>query len=63
MGRIRFEYLFAFALLAVLTAALFIFSDDANLANLIIGAIVGGFGSITGYFFTAYNPNDKSKKK
>ncbi|MED3832916.1 hypothetical protein [Peribacillus frigoritolerans] len=59
MERIRFEYLFAFALLAILSAALFIFSDDAQMANLIIGAIVGGFGSITGYFFTKHDPKKK----
>jgi hypothetical protein len=55
--RLKFEYLFAFALLAVLSAALFLFRHDSDLVNLIIGSLVGGFGSITAYFFTKHNPN------
>ena len=57
--RIKFEHLFAFALLAIIAVALFVFRVDDNLANLLIGAIIGGFGSITGYFFTKHNPNKK----
>lgn len=55
--RLKFEYLFSFALLAVLSAALFLFRYDSDLVNLIIGSLVGGFGSITAYFFTKHNPN------
>jgi hypothetical protein len=55
--RLKFEYLFAFALLAILSAALFLFRHDSDLVNLIIGSLVGGFGSITAYFFTKHNPN------
>jgi hypothetical protein len=55
--RLKFEYIFAFALLAVLSAALFLFRHDSDLVNLIIGSLVGGFGSITAYFFTKHNPN------
>jgi uncharacterized membrane protein YjjB (DUF3815 family) len=55
--RLKFEYLFAFALLAILSAALFLFRNDSDLVNLIIGSLVGGFGSITAYFFTKHNPN------
>jgi hypothetical protein len=55
--RLKFEYLFSFALLAILSAALFLFRHDSDLVNLIIGSLVGGFGSITAYFFTKHNPN------
>jgi hypothetical protein len=55
--RLKFEYIFAFALLAVLSAALFLFRHDSDMVNLIIGSLVGGFGSITAYFFTKHNPN------
>jgi hypothetical protein len=54
--RIKFEYIFAFALLAVLSAALFLFRHDSDMVNLIIGSLVGGFGSITAFFFTKHTP-------
>jgi hypothetical protein len=54
--RLKFEYIFAFALLAVLSAALFLFRNDSDMVNLIIGSLVGGFGSITAFFFTKHTP-------
>jgi hypothetical protein len=54
--RLKFEYIFAFALLAVLSAALFLFRYDSDMVNLIIGSLVGGFGSITAFFFTKHTP-------
>lgn len=61
MKNVKFEYLFAFALLVVLTAALFIFRADGQMTNLIVGALVSGFGAITGFFFTRHNPNSGDK--
>lgn len=58
MKRIKFEYVFSMALLAVLTAALFIFRSDAQMTNLIVGALVAAFGSVSAYFFTKYNSGD-----
>jgi hypothetical protein len=57
MYGIKFEYVFAFALLVVLTGALYLFRENSELVNLIIGSLVGGFGAITAYFFTKHNPN------
>ncbi|WP_156488383.1 hypothetical protein [Fictibacillus phosphorivorans] len=57
MYGIKFEYVFAVALLAVLTGALVLFRENSELVNLIIGSLVGGFGAITAYFFTKYNHN------
>lgn len=44
-------------LLVVLTFALIVFRADSELTYLIVGAMVGAFGSITAYFFTKHNPN------
>jgi hypothetical protein len=49
--RIKFQYLFSFGLLIVLSAALFVFYGDEQTRNLIIGALVMNFGQITGSFF------------
>ncbi|MEB2631513.1 hypothetical protein [Peribacillus frigoritolerans] len=49
--RIKFQYLFSFGLLIVLSAALFVFYSDEQTRNLIIGALVMNFGQITGSFF------------
>lgn len=55
----KFEHLFAFALLIVLGAALYIFREDSEMANLIIGAIIAGFSSISAFFFTKHQNSNK----
>ncbi len=54
----KFEYIFSFALLAVLAIALVLFRSDSEISNLIIGAFIGGFSAITTYFFTKHRPGD-----
>ncbi|WP_243385586.1 hypothetical protein [Bacillus kexueae] len=56
--KIKFEHIFAFALLAVLSASLFIFHDNRDVVNQLIVALVGGFSAITAYFFTKHRPGD-----
>ncbi|CAM3778779.1 hypothetical protein [Mesobacillus zeae] len=53
----KFEYIFSFALLFVLTASLVMFRNDSDMTYLIIGVLVGAFSSITAFFFTKHNPN------
>ena len=50
--RSKFRYIFAFALLGVLSLALFIFRGQTEMANLIIGALVAAFGTVSAYFYT-----------
>jgi len=52
----KFEYIFAFAILAVLAFALVLFRDESETTYLIIGTFVGGFSAITTYFFTKHKP-------
>jgi hypothetical protein len=49
--RMKFQHLFSFGLLIVLSASLFVFYGDEQTRNLIIGALVMNFGQITGSFF------------
>jgi hypothetical protein len=63
MNRIKFEHVFAFAILAVLAIALFIFRNNKETAYLIIGTFVNGIGAITAYFFTKHNPNVNNDQK
>jgi nitrate reductase NapE component len=63
MKEVKFEYIFAFALLIVMSGALIgaYVMKDKDLINMILIALVGAFGSITAFFFTKHNPN-KDKK-
>lgn len=59
---IKFEYLFALALLLVLSVAMFVFHGDNQLVNIIAGTLVSSFGSITAFFFTKYNGDNNDDK-
>lgn len=59
--RFKFKYIFAFALLGVLSLALFIFRGQTEMANLIIGALVAAFGTVSAYFYTKDQDKDKNE--
>ena len=47
MEKIKFEQIMVFFIMAVLTVALFNFSSDKEILNLILGALIGAFTRIT----------------
>lgn len=53
----KFEHYFALIILAVISAALFIFRGNEDVVNQLIIALVGALSAITAYFFTKHNPN------
>lgn len=53
---LKFEYLFAFLVVTVLSVALFIFKDT-EVINTILTALVSALSAITTYFFTKHNPS------
>lgn len=57
MNKIKFEYVYAILLLAVLTAALFIFRDNDEVVTTIVTVLVGAISSITAFFFTKHVPD------
>lgn len=59
MKDIKFEYVFAIVTLIILAVALFVFKDDKNTVNIIITAIVGALSSITAFFFTKTQVDNK----
>ena len=61
LDKIKFEYVFAILVVAVLSAALFIFREDKDLVNIIITCLVGAVSSITAFFFTKHNPKGGDK--
>lgn len=50
--KIKFEYVFAILVVVILAAALFIFKEDKEIANMIMTALVSALASITAFFFT-----------
>lgn len=62
LDKIKFEYVFAILVVAVLSAALFIFREDKDLVNIIITCLVGAVSSITVFFFTKHNPTKDDDK-
>lgn len=52
---LKFEYLFAFLVVIVLSIALFIFKDT-DLRNTVLTALVGALSAITTFFYTKHNP-------
>ena len=52
INKIKFEYVFAILVVAILAAALLIFKDNKDIVNIIITAIVGALSAITAFFFT-----------
>jgi hypothetical protein len=57
MYRIKFEHIFAILVVVVLSAALWVFRNDRDMVNIIVTALIGTLGGVTGYFFTKHNPN------
>lgn len=55
--KMKFENIFAFAMVVVLAIALLMFRNDSEMANLIVGAFIAAFSAITAFFFTKHNPN------
>lgn len=55
--KIKFEYLFSFIIVAVISVALFVFRENNDVVNQLIVALIGALSSITAYFFTKHNPN------
>jgi hypothetical protein len=55
----KFEYIFAFAILLVLSIALFVFRSDSTVVNTIITVLVSAISSVTAFFFTKTVPKDK----
>ena len=62
LDKFKFEYVFAILVVAVLSAALFIFREDKDLVNIIITCLVGAVSSITAFFFTKHNPGKEGDK-
>jgi hypothetical protein len=56
LNKFKFEYLFAFVLLVVLSAALFgaFYVGNMDLVNIIVTALIGTLASITAFFFTKH---------
>lgn len=47
MEKMKFEQVMIFSIMAILTVALFNFSSDKEILNLILGALIGAFTSHT----------------
>lgn len=56
---LKFEYIYALAILIILSVALFVFKDK-DIDNMILTALVGALSAITAFFFTKHDP--KSNK-
>lgn len=56
----RFEYIYSFLILLVLTIALLIFRNDKDIVNIIITTLVGGLSAITTFYFTKHIPREGS---
>lgn len=52
----KFEYIYAFSVLIVLSMALFYFNQE-KLTMMILGALISSSSAITTFFFTKHNPN------
>ncbi|MEC1757356.1 hypothetical protein [Schinkia azotoformans] len=63
MKKIKFEYLFSFSIMIVLSGALYMFRGNQDIVNIIITALVGGFSAITTFFFTKHNPTNNGDDK
>lgn len=63
MSKIKFEYVYAILLLAVLTAALFIFRDNDEVVTTIVTVLVGAISSITAFIFTKHVTNEIKNNK
>ncbi|BAU28238.1 hypothetical protein DFP93_101315 [Aneurinibacillus soli] len=62
----KFEYVFAFAVLAVLTAALFIAMlvlRDKDMTMTILTVLIGALSAVTAFFFTKHVPKQKDNEK
>lgn len=59
---LKFEYIFAFAILLILSIALFVFRANDQVVNTIITVLVGAISSVTAYFFTKTIPNKEDNK-
>ncbi|BAU28941.1 hypothetical protein DFP93_103212 [Aneurinibacillus soli] len=62
----RFEYVFAFAILAVLTAALFIAMlvlRDKDITMTILTVLIGALSAVTAFFFTKHVPKQEDNRK
>lgn len=57
--RIKFEYVFAFVIVTVISVALFVFRENNDVVNQLIVALIGALSSITAFFFAKHNPNKK----
>ncbi|PLT29045.1 hypothetical protein CUU66_15460 [Peribacillus deserti] len=61
MNRIKFEHLFAFIIICVLSASLFIFKDNSEISYLIVGVLANSLGAISAFYFTKHDPRKKQK--
>lgn len=57
--KVKFEYIFAVLVLLILSSAMFIFKDNADVTTTIITALVASLSAVTAFFFTKHNPNNK----
>ena len=55
---LRFEYIYAFIVLAVLSSALFFFKEE-KITMMILGALISSSSAITTFFFTKHDPKSK----
>ena len=57
----KFEHIFAFAIVGILGASLFgaFWINDKDLINMVLVAFIGGLSAITAFFFTKYTGEDK----
>ncbi|TCO79142.1 hypothetical protein [Marinisporobacter balticus] len=63
LTKLKFEYVFAFAVLIILAAALFIFKDNNDVVNTIITVFVSSISAITAFFFTKTQIENKKEEK
>lgn len=59
LEKIKFEYVFAIMVLFILSIALFVFRNNAEVVTTIITCLVGAVSSVTAFFITKHNPSKK----
>jgi hypothetical protein len=57
MNNVKFEHIFSVLLLVILSAALWVFRENSDIVNILLTALIGALGGVTGYLFTKHNPN------
>ncbi|MBM7690990.1 hypothetical protein JOC77_000393 [Peribacillus deserti] len=59
MKRIQFEHVFAFVIMSVLAASLYLFRENSEISYLIVGVLANSLGAISAFYFTKHDPRKK----